>query len=475
MAPLPMPELRTVVSVSLGIRRRQRRHRPAPMGTAHEPGDRRRRRHRHRRGGGPVRGRPDRWRTRCGRRSCPARRWIAARATTCRSRRGSRCSAGGVDLSPWVTPAAGRRMSPPSKLGGGGGAHGARGRGLAGRRTAPRTAVVMSIAFGAVQATERLLRTVFEQGPESASPFASPRAWPTRRRRRSRSRMQAQGPNLTIVQREAGALTAVGRGAAEVAAGRADRALVGGVEEMPPLLHALLDRFDALARPDGRGGEVARPFDRRRSGFVAAEGAVVLVLERRGARARAWRDRCAPRIRGFGGAFDSSAPRVGWGKRPPAPRPRPRAHCSTRAGVEPARDRPHRLRRLGIDRRRPARSADAAPGLERARSSPPILAPKRVTGEYGGGFLAAALLAAATGDFGATAGFEVEPDPELAVTPHRGGTAAAGRAHAGDQPGLGRRGVVAAAGADSDAARGRDPRVRGRALRGVGGRAHPGA
>jgi 3-oxoacyl-(acyl-carrier-protein) synthase len=52
---------------------------------------------------------------------------------------------------------------------------------------------------------------------------------------------------------------------------------------------------------------------------------------------------------------------------------------------------------------------------------PPILAPKRLVGEYGGGFLAAALLAASSDDFGAPAG-EVEPDPELALTPHPGGT-----------------------------------------------------
>src|SRR5258706_531468 len=97
------------------------------------------------------------------------------------------------------------------------------------------------------------------------------------------------------------------------AAGRADRALVGGVEEMPPLLHALLDRFLALARPGITEGEAARPFDRRRDGFMAAEGAVVLVLEAEdGARARG--ARVYARIRGAGGAFDPSAPRVGWGR-----------------------------------------------------------------------------------------------------------------------------------------------------------------
>ena len=50
---------------------------------------------------------------------------------------------------------------------------------------------------------------------------------------------------------------------------------------------------------------------------------------------------------------------------------------------------------------------------------PPVVAPKAVTGEYAGGHLAAAVLAAAGRPFGATAGF-AEPDPECGVVPHDG-------------------------------------------------------
>jgi hypothetical protein len=50
---------------------------------------------------------------------------------------------------------------------------------------------------------------------------------------------------------------------------------------------------------------------------------------------------------------------------------------------------------------------------------PPVLAPKSVTGEYGGGFLGAAVLAVCGAPFGPTAGFE-ERDPELDVVPHDG-------------------------------------------------------
>jgi 3-oxoacyl-[acyl-carrier-protein] synthase II len=323
----------------------------------------------------------------------------------------------GVDLSSWVTPAAGRRMSPPSKLGVAAARMALEDAGPEPPPNGATTAVVISIAFPAVQATEGLLRTVFEQGPESASPFLFTESVANAPAAQIAIAVQAKGPNLTIVQGEAGALTAVGRGMAEVAAGRADRALVGSIQEMPPLLHALLDRFGALARPNGDGGEVARPFDRRRAGFIAAEGAVVLVLEPED-RARERGATLHARIRGFGGAFDASAPRVGWGS----------GHQRLGRGLE------RMLARAGVETGRIGRIVSGASGsiggdrLEartlrqvwKDTSPPPILAPKRVVGEYGGGFLAAALLAAGGDDFGGPA-CEIEADPELGLTPHPGG------------------------------------------------------
>jgi hypothetical protein len=54
------------------------------------------------------------------------------------------------------------------------------------------------------------------------------------------------------------------------------------------------------------------------------------------------------------------------------------------------------------------------------------VAPKSVTGEYGGGLLAAAVLAVGGGDFGPTAGF-AEVDPQCPLVPHAGGRLAGGR------------------------------------------------
>jgi 3-oxoacyl-(acyl-carrier-protein) synthase len=188
------------------------------------------------------------------------------------------------------------------------------------------------------------------------------------------------------------------------------------VEEVPPLMHALLDRMDSLARPQSEGGEVARPFDRRRGGFVVSEGAVVLVLENEG-RARARGAHIRARVRGFGSAFDPGAPRVGWG------------HCDAvlaeaLGGV---------INRAGLAPRDVGRIVSGASGsvagdrlealtLRRTWGDtplPPILAPKSVTGQYGGGFLAAAVLAVSNLEFESPADFLTDPD--LGVVPHRDG------------------------------------------------------
>lgn len=323
----------------------------------------------------------------------------------------------GLDLSPWISQAMGRRMSPPSRLAVTAARMALEDAGLVGAVAGPRTTVVMASAFSAVAFTERLLRAVFLEGPEAVSPFMFTESVANAAAAQIAIANQAQGANLTIVQKEAGILTAVGRGAAEVAAGRADYALVGGVDEMPPILHALLDRFESLARPGDAGGEVARPFDRKRSGPVAAEGAVVLVLEnedragRRAAKVRA-------RLRGFKSAFDPSASRIGWGT----------GHVGLARALRGMLDRAG-LTHADVDRIVSGASGSIAGDRLEAHTLretwegnplPPILAPKGVTGEYGGGLLAAAILAASNQEFGPTAGFS-DPDPELGVTPHGGG------------------------------------------------------
>lgn len=322
--------------------------------------------------------------------------------------------ADGFDFRAWLSAAELRRMSRPSKLA------------VAAARMAiksagtdvagPRTAVMLSCAFSAVECTEQLLRATFGEGPETASPFLFAESVANAPAAQIAIATKAEGSNVTIPQREAGVLTAVGRGAAEIDAGRADIVLAGGVEEMPPLLHSMLDRFHSLARPAHPSGEVARPFDRCRHGFIASEGAVVAVLENE-ANARSRGASILARVRAFAGAFDATAPRIGWG-RGFAPLAASLRRMLDRAGIEP-----HDIARIVSG----ASGSVAGDRLEAltlraawdGAALPPVIAPKGVTGEYGGGFLASVILAANGLPFGPTAGFR-DADPELGIVPHDG-------------------------------------------------------
>jgi len=358
-----------------------------------------------------------------------------------------------ADLAPWLPAAEARRMGPPSRLAVAAARMALAEAGLdAAQLAGPGTAVVVSTAFGPCSFSEALLRQVLRDGPEAASPYLFTESVANAPAAQIAIACGARGANVTLCQREAGPLLAVARGAAEVAAGRAERALVGAVDEMSPLLHAVLDRFGALARgrsrpargarqEGGGGGEIGRPFDRRRDGVMAADGATVLMLESAAAAARHGRAPLA-RVLGWGSAFDPSAPPTGWGGdgemlgralrrlllRLDAAGAMPviAAVDAIDAGGEPLAPGPL----AAIDRIVSGASGSRAGDRLEARvlraawggaPLPPVLAPKGVTGEHGGGFLAAAVLAAAAAGVAAApaAGFG-DPDPDLGVSPHDG-------------------------------------------------------
>lgn len=328
--------------------------------------------------------------------------------------------AAGVPLAGWLSPGEARRMSPPSKLAVAAARMALRGAGLGDPPAeGDTTATVIATAFGPSSNSEGLLRQILLESPESASPFLFTESVANAPAAQIAIAARAHGPSVTICQREAGPLLAVGQAAAAIAAGKAPRALTGSVDEMSPLLHALLDRFGALARGDTPGEEAAaRPFDRRRAGFLAGEGATVLVIESE----ESARERGAEplaRVLAWGSAFDPTATATEWGRGHEA-LARGLRRALGRAGLAPADID------LVVSGASGARQGDRLEALTlrhafcgSGRPLPQILAPKAVTGEYGGGVLGAAVLAAGGARFGPTAGFG-EPDPELGIVPYDG-------------------------------------------------------
>lgn len=321
-----------------------------------------------------------------------------------------------ADLSPWLTGVDVRRSGRPSRLAVAAGRMALDRAGLAsGAPPGSGIAVFLATAYGPSDYSERILQQIAEAGPEAVSPFLFTESVANAPAAQLALAIGATGANITFTQREAGPLIALGRAAREIARGGAERVLVGSVDELTPLLHGVLGRFGALARPDAGGRERALPYERRRDGYLAGEGAAVVVLERaeaadsRGVRSRA-------RVVAFGSAFDPEAPASGWGA---DPRPLARLLRSglERAGVDPAEI-------VGVigsgcgsvagDRLEALILHETFPD-----GPPPLVAPKAVTGEVGAALLAAPPLAFGGTIFGMPEGFE-HPDPELGITPYVG-------------------------------------------------------
>ncbi len=342
-----------------------------------------------------------------------------------------------LDLGRWIPPLVARRMSPPSRLA------------VAAARQAledaarplsaapdPAMGVALGTSFGPASFTERLLEQIESEGPDAASPSLFTECVANAAAAQIAIHCRAAGPSLTLSQGQGSPLLAASRAAAAIASGKAACMLAGGVEEMTPLLHALLDRFGALVRSAPGETEIPRPLDRRRAGCLAGEGAAVLVLEdegaarRRGARTRAW-------LRAWGSAFDPSAPAAGWGRDTDA------LGRALRGGLVRFDLEPGQIDRI-VSGASGSRGGDAveAQVLRAAWDGaplPPLHAPKGILGEYGGSLLPAAL-AILEGARVSPGGFQ-EADPHLGVVPHPGGdlpaprrllvtTASAGGGHA---------------------------------------------
>jgi 3-oxoacyl-[acyl-carrier-protein] synthase II len=88
-----------------------------------------------------------------------------------------------------------------------------------------------------------------------------------------------RGPNVTFNQREASSLAALAYAASIIGDGRVAAMLSGGTDRLEETFFKVHDRFRALSPMRG-SEEIARPFDRRRNGFVLGEAGVLLLLER---------------------------------------------------------------------------------------------------------------------------------------------------------------------------------------------------
>ncbi len=310
---------------------------------------------------------------------------------------------GEIDLSAWLPPRQARRMSPPSRF-----AVAAASMAQAiETSTSSETGVYVATSYGPSSFTEGILRQILEEGAQAVSPFLFTESVANAPAAQVAIAAGATGPNITLTQRDAGPFLAAREAALALSAGRIERALVGAVDEVNPLLHAVLDRMGALSTADGGCG---RPFDRRRDGFVVAEGAAVLRLESGEQTAGS----PLARLLACGAAFDPTATRVNWGRGAADLGDAVREGLG-RSGI------PLDSIDLVVTGASGARDGDRAyAGLVRqlwpgSEATPPVTAPFGASGNCGPVLLACGALAA-SGEVGPTAGFE-ESDPTLDLSP----------------------------------------------------------
>ncbi|MFI0914112.1 beta-ketoacyl-[acyl-carrier-protein] synthase family protein [Streptomyces abikoensis] len=157
-----------------------------------------------------------------------------------------------------------------------------------------RVATVMGCGMGNLEQVEEQYRRLGRRGPDAVSPLAIPMIIPNLGAGEVSIDLKARGPNLAPATACASGATAIAVARDLLASGACDVAVAGGVESAISRLSTTGFRnMGALSGRTDAPGEASRPFAPDRDGFVMAEGAGVLVLERaedavaRGARPRA--------------------------------------------------------------------------------------------------------------------------------------------------------------------------------------------
>ncbi|MFP5451091.1 MAG: beta-ketoacyl-ACP synthase II [Thermoleophilia bacterium] len=168
-----------------------------------------------------------------------------------------------------------------------------------------RAGAVIATGNGASGAFERYNTTLIERGPGRASPLQVPVMIVNMSTGHAAIQLGLKGPSSCLVTACASGNHGIGEAAAIIRRGAADLMVAGGSEAgITPFSMGGLDATRALSRNNEDPAGASRPFDAARDGFVAAEGAGVLVLEElEHAQARGARIYCE--LRGYGATADA--------------------------------------------------------------------------------------------------------------------------------------------------------------------------
>lgn len=144
-----------------------------------------------------------------------------------------------------------------------------------------RTGTAIGVGMGGLDFALTQSRTFWTKGLRATSPFALVASLPNMPSYHVSLHAKAMGPITTPVAACAAGVQAIGEATEMIRVGRADRMLAGGVEglvdEVPIAAFSVMG---ALSTRNDEPQRASRPFDKDRDGFVYAEGAGIVVVER---------------------------------------------------------------------------------------------------------------------------------------------------------------------------------------------------
>lgn len=169
-----------------------------------------------------------------------------------------------------------------------------------------RVAVIVGTAFGGVQTFEDNYARLAAGGPDAVNARFLPKGLVNMVSGILSIELGATGPSMVVSTACASGATAIGLGLGLLRADVADVIVCGGTDaSVTPLYVAGFHKLRALTRARKHSpARASRPFDRDHDGFVMAEGAGMLVLERE-ADAAARGVKAYARLAGYGASADA--------------------------------------------------------------------------------------------------------------------------------------------------------------------------
>lgn len=144
-----------------------------------------------------------------------------------------------------------------------------------------RCGVYVGVGIGGLPGITQSVLDVEQNGLRRLSPFVIPKVISNQAAGWISMLWNLQGPVNAIVSACSSGADAIGLAFRAIRDGYADAMVAGGTEScIVPVTIAGFGNMRALSTWQGHPAQASRPFDKQRSGFVLAEGAGIIVLER---------------------------------------------------------------------------------------------------------------------------------------------------------------------------------------------------